>query len=88
MPRKSRKSRAKRIRYKAQSGLKPTVVKEVHQQPQLLSIVSKQAPVAKSPVTIGGQADRLRHVPQELRRILIIAAALLVLLVVLSLLLR
>jgi len=44
--------------------------------------------VAKSPVTIDGQADRLRRVPQELRRILIIAGALLVLLIVLSILLR
>ncbi len=85
MPKKLRKGRAK---YKGQGKPKFSTVKEVNQRPQPLPLQSKEVPVAKSPITIGGQADRLRHVPQELRRILFIAGALLVLLIVLSLLLR
>ncbi len=85
MPQKSRKGRAK---YKGRRSPKLSPLREVSQQAQALPLQSKEVPVAKSPITIGGQADRIRHVPQELRHILIIAAALLVLLIVLSLLLR
>ncbi len=85
MPKKSRK---KRVKYRGGGRPKPSTVKEVNQRPQPLPLQSKEVPVAKSPITIGGQADRLRHVPQEVRRILFIAGALLVLLIVLSLLLR
>ncbi len=85
MPQKSRKVRAK---YKGRRSPKLSPLREVSQQAQALPLQSKEATVTKSPVTIGGQADRLRHVSQELRRILIIAAALLVLLIVLSFLLR
>ncbi len=84
MPKKSRKGR---LKYKARRSPKVSAVKEASQA-QPLPLQSKEVPVAKSPVTIGGQADRLRYVSQELRRILIIGGALLVLLIVLSLLLR
>ena len=83
MPKKSRKSRGK---YKIRS--KPLAVKEVRQSPPPWTPSLKQVSVAKSPLTIAGQADRLRNIPQELRRILFIAGALLVLLIVLSLFLR
>ena len=84
MPKKSRKGRMK---YKVRRSPKVSTVKEASQA-QPLPVSSRQAVITKSSTTIGGQADRLRHVPQELRRILFIAGALLVLLVVLSLLLR
>jgi len=87
MPQKSRKGRAK---YKGRRNPKLSPLREVSQQAQALSLESKKVPVAKSPITIGGQADRYRPVTvsQELRRILSIAGVLLVLLIVLSLLLR
>ena len=85
MPKKSRRGRAK---YKGRRSPTLSPLREVGQQAQALPLQFKEATVAKSPVTIDGQADRLRRVPQELRRILIIAGALLVLLIVLSILLR
>ena len=85
MPKKSRKGRAK---YKGRRRPKLARLNEVTQHPQALPLQSKEVPLAKSPITIGGRADRLRHVPQELRRIAIIAGALFVLLIVLYLLLR
>ena len=80
MPKKSRKGRMK---YKVRPSPTVSTVKEASQA-QPLPVSSRQAVITKSSTTIGGQADRLRHVPQELRRILFIAGAL----VVLSLLLR
>ena len=87
MPKKSRKGRAK---YKGRRSPKLSPLREVSQQAQALPLESKKATVAKSPITIGGQADRYRPVPvsQELRRILFIGGALLVLLIVLSFLLH
>lgn len=75
------------MKYKVRPSPKVSVVKEASQA-QALPLQSKKATVPKSPVTIGGQVDRLRYVPQELKRILIIAGILLALLIILSLLLR
>ncbi len=87
MPKKSRKGRAK---YKGRRSPKLSPLREVSQQAQALPLESKKVPVAKSPITIGGQADRYRPVTvsQELRHILFIAVPLLVLLIVLSFLLH
>ncbi len=85
MPKKSQK---KRVKYRGGGRPKPSTVKEVNQRPQPLPLQPKEVPVAKSLITIAGQADNIRRVPQELRRILFIAGALLVLLIVLSLLVR
>lgn len=85
MPQKSRK---KRVKYSGVVRPKLPTVKEVSQRPQPLPLQSKEVPVAKSPIAIGGQADHLRNVPQELRRVLFIAGALPVLLILLSLLWR
>jgi len=84
----SKKSRKSRVKHKTRSGRKPLAVKEVGQHPQPLPLSSKQALVAKSPVTTAEQPVRYPYVLSELRRSLTIAAVLFVLLIVLYFLLR
>jgi len=80
MPRKLRKGRAKR---KAQSSRRFLAAKEVSQRPQSLPLSSKQAPAAKSAITMTERADHYRHTLSDMKRSIIVGGVSLLVLIIL-----